>query len=132
MGFRGMLRVAAAAAIALGGGACSSTTAPASVDLSGTYGLVSIQFGTGTTALTPPTETGSFSLNATTYSLTLSGAVNRDGHGDLFDQREQLEPGIVTTTGTQSTGTYTLSGTQLTVTTIQGGVTVVSVWQKLS
>ena len=131
MGFRGMLRVAAAAAIALGGGACSSTTAPASVDLSGTYGLVSIEFGAGTAALTPPTETGSFSLNATTYNLTLSGAVPETDTGTYSISGSNWSQQS-STTGTQATGTYALSGIQLTVTTIQGGVTVVSVWQKLS
>ena len=131
MGFRGMLRVAAAAAIALGGGACSSTTAPASVDLSGTYGLVSIQFGTGTTVLTPPTETGSFSLNTTTYNLTLSGAVNQTDTGTYSISGSNWSQSS-TTNGFQSTGTYTVSGTQLTVTTVQQGITVVSVWQKQS
>lgn len=133
MGFRGMLRVAAAAAIALGGGACSSTTAPASVDLSGTYGLVSIQFGTGTTALTPPTETGNFSLstNPNIYNLTLSGQVPEQDTGTYsisgsnWSQQSSVN-------GTQSVGTYTVSGTQLTVTTVQQGITVVSVWQKQS
>ncbi len=131
MGFRGMLRVMTAAVITVGGWACSSSTAPASVDLSGTYGLVSIQFGTGTTALTPPTETGQFTLNATTYSLTLSGAVNQTDTGTYSISGSNWTQSS-TTNGFQSTGTYTLSGTQLTVTTVQQGVTVVSVWQKLS
>src|SRR5579864_4323637 len=133
MGFRGMLRVAAAAAIALGGGACSSTTAPASVDLSGTYGLVSIQFGTGTTALTPPPEPGNVSLstNPNIYNLTLSGQVPEQDTGTYsisgsnWSQQSSVN-------GTQSVGTYTVSGTQLTVTTVQQGITVVSVWQKQS
>lgn len=131
MGFRGMLRLAAAAAITAGGWACSSSTAPTTVDLSGTYGLVSIQFGTGTTALTPPTETGSFSLNATTYNLTLSGAVNQTDTG-TYSISGSTWTQSSTTNGFQSTGTYTLSGTQLTVTTVQQGITVVSVWQKQS
>jgi len=126
-----MLRAAAAAAIVLGGGACSSSTAPASVDLSGTYGLVSIQFGTGTTVLTPPTETGNLSLNATTYNLTLSGAVPETDTGTYSISGSNWSQQS-STTGTQSTGTYTLSGTQLTVTTVQQGITVVSVWQKQS
>ena len=140
MGFRGMLKVMAAGAIALGGGACSSSTAPASVDLSGTYGLVSIQFGTGTTALTPPTETGNLALSTTnttgtgsqgTYNLTLSGAQpeNDSGtysiSGSSWSQQSSVN-------GSQSVGTYTLAGTQLTVTTVQQGITVISVWQKQS
>ena len=129
MGFRGMLKAAAAAVIALGGWACSSSTAPTSVDLSGNYGLVSIQFGAGTTALKPPTETGTLALNATTYDLTLSGAVPQTDTGTYSISGSNWSQSSATTG--QSTGTYILSGTTLTVTTIQGGITVVSVWQKL-
>jgi len=130
MRFRGMLSVAAGAAITLGAAACSnSTTAPA-VDLSGTYGLVSIQFGPPP-ALTPPTETGTLSLSATQYNLTLSGAQPESDSGTYsisgssWSQQSSVN-------GTQSVGTYSLSGTTLTVTTVQGGITVVSAWQKQS
>src|SRR5690349_11163631 len=85
MRFSGLRPLVLGVAIALGAGACSSTTAP-SVDLSGNYGLVSIRFGQGT-ALTPPGETGTFSLSATAYSLSLSGSVSET-----------------------DTGTYTISG----------------------
>lgn len=131
MRFGGVVRAAAAAALALGSVACSGTTTAPLVDLSGTYGLVSIQFGTGTTALTPSTETGSLSLSTTTYDLTLSGAQPETDSGTYstsgsnWNQQSSVN-------GTQSVGTYTLSGTTLSVSTMQGGVAVVSVWQKLS
>jgi len=131
MRFRGLLSVAASAAIALGAGGCNSTTAP-SVNLSGTYGLVSIQFGTGTTPLTPPAETGTFSLSATTYSVTLSGQVPQQDTGTYSISGSTWSQMSSTQGGLQSTGTYTLSGSTLTVTTTQGGVVIVSVWQKLS
>jgi hypothetical protein len=132
MRFRGLLFVAASAAIALGAGGCSnSTTAPA-VDLSGTYGLVSIQFGTGTTPLTPPAETGTFSLSATTYSVTLSGQVPEQDTGTYKISGSTWSQISSSQGGAQSTGTYTLNGSTLTVTTTQGGVVIVSVWQKLS
>ena len=131
MRFRGLLSVAASAAIALGAGACSSSTTGPSVNLSGTYGLVSIQFGTGGAVLTPPTETGSLSLSATTYNLTLSGAQPETDTGTYAISGSSWSQAS-STTGTQSTGTYTLSGSTLTVTTTQQGIVVVSIWQKLS
>jgi hypothetical protein len=118
-----------AAAIALGGVACSNSTTAPPVDLSGTYQLVSIQFGTGQPTLTPPAETGSFTLTATTYTLTLSGAVSQTDAGTYTLSGSNWSQSS-TQNGFQSTGTYTLSGATLTVTTVQQGVTVVSVWQK--
>jgi hypothetical protein len=131
MRFRGLLSVAASAAIALGAGGCSNSTTAPSVNLSGTYGLVSIQFGTGGQVLTPPTETGSLSLSATTYSLTLSGASPQTDTGTYAISGSSWSQAS-STTGTQSTGTYTVSGATLTVTTTQQGIVVVSIWQKLS
>jgi hypothetical protein len=130
MGFRSLLLLAAGSAIALGITGCSSTTAP-SVDLTGTYGLVSIQFGQGTTALSPPTEEGNFALSTTTYNLSLTGAVPETDAGTYAANGTSWSQ-VSSTSGVQSTGTYTLSGTTLTVTTVQSGVTVVAVWQKLS
>ena len=131
MRFRGLLSVAASAAIALGAGACSNSTTAPSVNLTGTYALVSIQIGSGQ-ALTPANgETGSFSLSATTYNLTLSGPLSQTDAG-TYTISGSTWTQTSTTTG-QSNGTYTLSGTTLTVTTVQPTVgTVVSVWQKLS
>lgn len=130
MGLRSVLLLAASAAIALGIEGCSSTTAP-SVDLTGTYGLVSIQFGQGTTALSPPTEEGSFALSTTTYNLSLTGAVPETDAGTYAATGTSWSQ-VSSTSGLQSTGTYALSGRTLTVTTVQQGVTVVAVWQKLS
>lgn len=130
MGFRSLLLLAAGPAIALGITGCSSTTAP-SVDLTGTYGLVSIQFGQGTTALSPPTEEGNLALSTTTYNLSLTGAVPETDAGTYAANGTSWSQ-VSSTSGVQSTGTYTLSGTTLTVTTVQSGVTVVAVWQKLS
>jgi len=131
MRFRGLLSVAASAAIALGAGACSNSTTAPSVNLSGMYGLVSIQFGQGTTPLMPPTETGSLSLSATTYSLTLSGAQPETDTGTYAITGSTWSQAS-STNGTQSMGSYTVSGATLTVTTTQQGIVVVSVWQKLS
>ena len=132
MRFRGLLSVAASAAIALGAGACSNSTTGPSVNLSGTYGLISIQFGQGTTALMPPTETGTFALSATTYTVTLSGQVPDQDTGTYSISGSTWSQISSTQGGAQSTGTYTLNGSTLTVTTTQQGVVIVSVWQKLS
>ena len=65
------------------------------------------------------------------YNLMLSGQVPEQDTGTYsisgpnWSQQSSVN-------GTQSVGTYTLSGTQLTVTTVQQGITVVSVWQKQS
>ena len=130
MRFSGLRPLVLGVAIALGAGACSSTTAP-SVDLSGNYGLVSIQFGQGT-ALTPPGETGTFSLSATAYSLSLSGSVSETDTGTYTISGGSTWSQTSSTQGFTSSGTYSLSGTTLTVTTTQQGTAVVAVWEKLS
>jgi hypothetical protein len=130
MRFRGWLPVAAGAVIALGTVACNSTTAP-STDLTGTYGLVSIQFGQSSTPLAPPTEEGTFALSATTYNLSLTGSVPETDTGTYVASGTSWSQ-VSSTTGASLTGTYTLAGSTLTVTTVQQGVTVVAVWQKLS
>ena len=130
MRFSGLRPLVLGAAIALGTGGCSSTTAP-SVDLSGNYGLVSIQFGQGT-ALTPPGETGTFSLSTTAYNLTLSGSVSETDTGTYAISGGSSWSQTSSTQGVTSSGTYTLSGTTLTVTSTQQGTTIVAVWEKLS
>ncbi len=130
MGFRGLLLLAASAAVALGIEGCNSTTAP-SVDLTGTYGLVSIQFGQSAAVLTPPNEEGSFALSATTYNLSLTGAVPETDTGTYAANGTSWSQ-VSSTSAAQSNGTYSLSGTILTVTTVQQGVTVIAVWQKLT
>ena len=130
MPLSGLRPLVVGAAITFGAGACSSTTAPA-VDLTGNYGLVSIQFGQGT-ALTPPTETGTFSLSATAYNLTLSGSVSETDTGTYTISGGSIWSQTSSTQGVTSSGTYSLNGITLTVTTVQQGITIVAVWEKLS
>ncbi|HTC24345.1 MAG TPA: hypothetical protein VK688_08290 [Gemmatimonadales bacterium] len=128
MRFPSFLLLAAGVAFATAG--CNSTTAP-SADLTGTYGLVSVQFGTGAALLVPPTEEGSFALSATTYNLTLTGSVPETDAGTYTATGTSWSE-VSSTTAQTYTGTYALSGSILTITTVQQGVTVVAVWQKLT
>ena len=130
MRVRSLLLFALAAGMMLASWGCTSTTAP-SADLSGTYGLVSIQFGQSAAVLTPPNEEGSFALSTTTYNLSLTGAVPETDSG-TYSATGTTWSQVSSTGGTQSTGSYSLSGTILTVSTVQQGVTVIAVWQKLS
>jgi hypothetical protein len=130
MRFRGWFALAAAASATLGALGCSdnSTTGP-SVNLSGTYSLVSIQFPPQP-VLMPPAATGTFTLTTTTYTLHLvvqgQGTVDDNGtysiNGSNWSQSSA-------TTG-QATGTYSLNGNTLTVNATAQGVTSISVWQK--
>ena len=130
MRVRGLLLLAVGAGVTLSAWGCNSTTAP-SVDLTGTYGLVSIQFGQGAAVLTPPNEEGSFALSATTYNLSLTGAVPETDSGTYAATGTSWSQ-VSSTSAAQSTGSYSLSETILTVTTVQQGVTVIAVWPKLT
>jgi hypothetical protein len=125
MRFRGWFALAAAASVALG---CSDSSTGPSVNLSGTYSLVSIQFPPQP-AITPPTATGTLTLTASAYTLHLvtpQGTVDDNGtytiNGSSWSQSSA-------TTG-QATGSYSLSGSTLTVNTTAQGVTSISIWQK--
>lgn len=125
----GWLSLAAVASVALSASGCSNSTTSPTVDLSGTYSLVSIQFPPQP-ALTPPTATGTFTLTATTYTLQLT----IQGQGTLNDNGTYALNGAnwsqsSTITG-QATGTYSVSGNTLTVNATATGVTSISVWQK--
>jgi hypothetical protein len=129
MRFRGWFALAAAASVTLGTLGCSDSSTGPSVNLSGTYSLVSIQFPPQP-ALTPPTATGTFTLTTTTYTLHLviqgQGTVDDNGTYALNGSNwSQSSP----TTG-QATGTYSMNGNMLTVNATAQGVTSISVWQK--
>ena len=125
----GWLGLAVVASVALSASGCSNSTTSPTVDLSGTYTLVSIQFPPQP-ALTPPTATGTFTLTATSYTLQLNiqgqATVNDNGtyalNGANWSQSSMI-------TG-QATGTYSVNGNTLTVNATAQGVTSVSVWQK--
>jgi len=125
----------AAASVALGASACSDSTSP-SVNLSGSYSLVSIQFPPQS-ALTPPTATGTFTLTANaqtpnqgtyTLHLVIQGQPPVDDNGTYSLNGSNWSQSS-TTTG-QASGTYSLSGSTLTVNATNSGVTSISVWQK--
>lgn len=125
----GWLSLAAVASVALSASGCSNSTTSPTVDLSGTYSLVSIQFPPQP-ALTSPAATGTFTLTATTYTLQLTiqgqGTVNDNGTYSLNGVNWSQSSTI---TG-QATGTYSVSGNTLTVNATAQGVTSISVWQK--
>lgn len=132
MRFRRMLCAAAAAAIALGGVACSNSTAPSTpVDLSGTYDLASISIS----GQPIPNSTGTFSLTTSTYDLqlTLAGQVQPEDQG-TYTATGTSQSGTwsqkSSTSSTQATGTYALSGNTLTVNVTSPQPVSVSVWQK--
>jgi hypothetical protein len=129
MRFRGLLALAAAASVTLGALGCSDSSTGPSVNLSGTYSLVSIQFPPQP-PITPPAATGTFTLAATTYTLHL----DIQGQGTVDDNGTYALNGLnwsqsSSTTG-QATGTYSLNGNMLTVNATNQGVTSISVWQK--
>jgi len=129
MRLRGWFVLAAAASVTLGALGCSDSSTGPSVNLSGTYTLVSIQFPPQPVIM-PPAATGTFTLTATTYTLHLvipgQGTVDDNGtyalNGSNWSQSSS-------TTG-QATGTYSLNGNMLTVNATNQGVTSISVWQK--
>jgi hypothetical protein len=129
MGVRGWLTFAAVTSVALGAGGCSNSSTAPSVDLSGSYTLLSIQFPPQA-ALMPPIATGTFTLTATTYTLQLTiqgqGTVNDNGTYSLNGANWSQSSTI---TG-QATGTYSVNGNTLTVNATAQGVTSISVWQK--
>ena len=132
MRFRGLLSVAASAAIALAAGGCSNSTSPGtSVDLTGTYDLVSISIGGQAVA----NSTGTFSLTTTNYDLqlTLGGMAEPEDRG-TYTASGSAASGTwsqkSTTSSNQSVGTYTMSGNTLTVTVTSPAPGSVSVWQK--
>lgn len=122
--------------LVFGAGACSndnsgsSLTQPSST-LAGTYSLSTFAFVVQGQQQTVPGATGTFTLTANnTYTLTLAvpgqPTVHDSGSYSISgSQWAQSSP----TTG-QATGTYTLSGNQLTVDATSQGVESVSVWQR--
>lgn len=128
MRISGWLSLAAVASVALSASGCSNSTGP-SVNLSGTYSLVSIQFPPQP-VLIPPTATGTFTLTATTYTLhlVLQGQPPVDDNG-TYSLNGTSWSQSSTITG-QASGTYSVSGNTLTVNATAQGVTSISVWQK--
>lgn len=107
----------------------SSPTQP-SASLAGTYSLVSFAFVVQGQQQPVPGATGSFTLTASTYSLSLTvpgqGTLNDTGTYSISGAQWSQSS---STTG-QATGTYTLNGTVLTVDATSQGTETISVWQK--
>lgn len=110
------------------------TQAP-SVDLTGTYQLVSIIFG-APPALEPPVAVGSLVLTSTDYDLQITLSVTVPGIPDtIIDRGTYKASGNTWTqesslTPTQSTGTFSQQGDTLSVSVTTGGLKIDSVWRK--
>jgi hypothetical protein len=101
-----------------------------SANLAGTYSLVSFAFVVQGQQQPVPGATGSFTLTATSYTLSLTvpgqGALNDSGTYSISGSQWTQSS---TSTG-QATGTYSLNGTVLTVDATSQGTETISVWQK--
>jgi len=105
------------------------------VDLSGSYELAEVTF-LGQT-VTPPEATGTATLTTNTYSFNVSIFVDPPGLVQIMDQGTYSASGDQWTressdTGTQATGTFSLTGTTLTVNTTLSGFQVEAVWERTS
>jgi hypothetical protein len=118
-------------ALTFGAAACgdSGPTQP-SASLAGTYSLVSFAFVVQGQQQPVPGTTGSFTLTATSYTLSLTvpgqGTLNDSGTYSISGSQWTQSS---TSTG-QATGTYSLNGTVLTVDATSQGTETISVWQK--
>jgi hypothetical protein len=105
-------------------------------DLSGTYELVSITYQ-GQPSLAPPVATGTFTLTATTYQVSITidlpdpfGQQIEDNGTYAIDGNDWSQESSAN--GFQSVGTITYDGTRLEVNATTQGQTVITVWNKTS
>ena len=110
------------------------TQAP-SVDLTGTYDLISITFG-APPALEPPVAVGSLVLTSSDYDLQITLSVTVSGIPDTITDRGTYTASgntwtqVSSLTPTQSTGTFSQQGDTLSVSVTIGGLKIDSVWRK--
>ncbi len=124
-----------AVAVGLLTGCGKSSTNPAtSTDLSGSYTLQSLT-QSGIT-LAPPVATGTLVLTATNYTLDMTvpngtgGTQQVQDAGTYTAKSDGTWSQSSTTSSTQSVGTYTLSGSTLSVNVTTEGQQVATVWHK--
>jgi hypothetical protein len=111
-------------------------TGPTPADLAGTYELVSITVP-GHGGVGPPVATGTGTLTQTTYQFTITinlapplGQTIQDEGTYTIDGNTWSQTS--TTTGAQSTGTFTFDGTRLELSTTLEDQELSMVWNKTS
>lgn len=120
------------AVVLIGGCGDDETTAP-TVDLSGTYELVSATFAGQT--VTPPIATGTAILTATTYDIDITVTIPTQQPIVISDEGTYSTSGNTwtqesSTTGGQAVGSFTLVGDVLTVDSVLAGMQVRAVWRR--
>jgi len=116
-------------ALIVGVAACSdSSLAPLPTDLSGSYNLQSIQIA----SVTEPSSDGTLQLGTSSYdlALTINGQIQPEDVGTYAIGSPNSWVQTSTTTGVQSLGSFSLSGSTLTV-TLTSPESIVLVWTKV-
>jgi len=109
--------------------ACSdSSLAPLPTDLSGSYNLQSIQIS----SVTEPSSNGTLQLGTSSYdlALTINGQIQPEDVGTYAIGNPNTWVQTSTTTGVQSFGSFSLSGSTLTI-TLTSPESTVMVWTKV-
>jgi hypothetical protein len=126
MRFAGLLAVGAAVALT----ACSDTTQPPlTTDLSGSYNLQSIAIA----SVTEPNSNGTLQLTTSGYdlALTVNGQIQPEDVGTYGIGSPNTWTQSSTTTGIVSFGTFSSTGSTLTV-TLTSPQSIVLVWTKVA
>lgn len=116
-------------ALIVGLAACSdSSLAPLPTDLSGSYNLQSIQIS----SVTEPSSNGTLQLGTSSYdlALTINGQIQPEDVGTYAIGNPNTWVQTSTTTGVQSFGSFSLSGSTLTI-TLTSPESTVMVWTKV-
>jgi hypothetical protein len=116
-------------ALIVGVAACSdSSLPPLPTDLSGSYNLQSIQIA----SVTEPSSDGTLQLGTSSYdlALTINGQIQPEDVGTYAIGSPNSWVQTSTTTGVQSLGSFSLSGSTLTV-TLTSPESIVLVWTKV-
>ncbi len=138
---RAMLPLTAVALMGVAG-ACGgdddngTTDPPGPVDLSGSYELAS--FSQGGFTLGPPVATGSLTLTATNYTISITHPDPADPMGPPLTTNDAGTYSTSgsnwtqesSTTGLQGVGTFQLQGATLTVDVTTAGLEVLTVWSR--
>ena len=110
--------------------ACSdSSLAPLPTDLSGSYNLQSIQIS----SVTEPSSNGTLQLGTSSYdlALTINGQIQPEDVGTYGIGNPNTWTQSSTTTGIVSFGTFSSTGSTLTV-TLTSPQSIVFVWTKVA
>jgi len=115
-------------ALIVGLAACDSSLAPLPTDLSGSYNLQSIQIS----SVTEPSSNGTLQLGTSSYdlALTINGQIQPEDVGTYAIGNPNTWVQTSTTTGVQSFGSFSLSGSTLTI-TLTSPESTVMVWTKV-